>query len=70
MEEFPGSLEVEDLALSCLWLRSLLWCAFDPWPGLWEWPKKKKKKTSLRYNQNIIQFTHPKYTIQWFLVYL
>ena len=23
---------IEDLALSLLWLRSLLWCGFDPWP--------------------------------------
>ena len=31
-EEFPGSLEVKDLALSLVWLGSLLWCRFDPWP--------------------------------------
>ena len=24
---------VKDLALSLLWLRSLLWCGFSPWPG-------------------------------------
>ena len=39
---------VKDLALSLLWLGSLMWCGFHPWPGnfctLWEQPKKKKKK--------------------------
>ena len=24
--------EVKEPALSLLWLRSLLWCGFDPWP--------------------------------------
>ena len=24
---------VKDLVLSRLWLGSLLWCRFDPWPG-------------------------------------
>ena len=24
---------VKDLVLSLLWLSSLLWCRFDPWPG-------------------------------------
>ena len=39
---------VKDLALSLLWLGSLMWCGFHPWPGnfctLWEQPKKKKKR--------------------------
>ena len=39
---------VKDLGLSPLWLWSLLWFRFDPWPGnvyvLWAQPKKKKKK--------------------------
>ena len=26
-------LAVKDLVLSLLWLRSLLWCRFNPWPG-------------------------------------
>ena len=38
---------VKDPALSLQWLRSLLWCGFDPKPRKfhmpWEWPKKKKK---------------------------
>lgn len=28
--EFPGSLEIRDLALSLLWLRPLLWHKFEP----------------------------------------
>ena len=40
---------VKDPALSLLWLRSLLWREFDPWPGnfhmLQIWPKKKKGET-------------------------
>lgn len=30
---FLGGLVVKDSALSLLWLRSLLWLGFDPWPG-------------------------------------
>lgn len=30
---FPSGLEIKDLALSLLWLRSLLWCRFHPWLG-------------------------------------
>ena len=41
---------VKDLSLSMLWLRSLLCCRFDPWPGnfcmLQVQSKKKKKKSS------------------------
>ena len=37
---------VKDLALSLLWLQSLLWHRFDPWPGNFHmplaWPGKKK----------------------------
>lgn len=36
---------VEDLALSPLWLRLLLWCWFDPYSWsfymLWAWGEKK-----------------------------
>ena len=36
---------VKDSALSLLWLRSLLWHRFDPWPGnfrmLWAWLKNE-----------------------------
>ena len=39
---------VTDPALSLQWLRLLMWCRFDPWPGnfymLWVWPKKQKQK--------------------------
>ena len=38
---------VKDPALSLLWLGSLLWCSFSPWPRnfsmLWVWPKREKK---------------------------
>ena len=41
---FPDGLAIEDLALSLLWLRALLWHGFHPWPGnfcrLQAWPKK------------------------------
>ena len=37
--------QVKDEALSLLWLRSLLWYPFNPWPQksrmLWVWPKQK-----------------------------
>ena len=43
---------VKDSVLSLQWLRSLLWCGFDPWPGnvhvLWEWQEKKKKEKGKR----------------------
>ena len=29
----PVAQQFKDLALSLLWLRLLLWCRFDPWPG-------------------------------------
>ena len=39
---------VKDPVSSLLWLRLLLWCRFDSWPGifcmLWVLPKKRKKK--------------------------
>ena len=42
---------VKDPALPLLWLRSLLWHRFHPWPGqfhmLWMCPKKKKKERKL-----------------------
>ena len=37
-EEFSGGLVVKDLALSLLWLRSLLWYGFDPWSGNFRMP--------------------------------
>ena len=46
--ESPGDLVVRDSALSLLWLASLQWHGFDPWPGhfyaLWAQPKKVRKK--------------------------
>ena len=45
-EEFPGGLAVKDLMLSPLWLWSLLWHGFDPWPRnfcMLQCGQKKKK---------------------------
>ena len=33
MKEFPGGLEVKDLALSLQWLSVLQWHGFETWPG-------------------------------------
>ena len=33
LREFPSGRGVKDLALSLLWLGSLLWLRLDPWPG-------------------------------------
>ena len=44
---FSGGLVVKDPLLSLLWLRSLQWHRFDPWPWnflmLWIQPKKNSK---------------------------
>ena len=38
--------------MSLLWLRSLLWCGFDPWPGnfcmLQAWPANKNRNKEIR----------------------
>ena len=39
IKEFPGGLGVKDLVFSLLWLRLLLWCGFDPWPGIFLMPQ-------------------------------
>ena len=36
---------VKDLALSLQWLRSLLWCAFDPWPRNFCMPCVQSRQT-------------------------
>ena len=41
--EFPGGLEVKDLALSLLCLKSLLRYGSDAWPGNFSIKKKKNK---------------------------
>ena len=46
--EFPGGLVVKDLALSLLWLRSLLWSDFDPWPGDFHMLQAQLKKAKSR----------------------
>ena len=42
---------VKDPALLLLWLRSMLWRKFNPWPGNfyipWSQPKKEKEKSML-----------------------
>ena len=44
--------QVEDPALSLLWLGSLLCCGFAPWPGNFRMPvllkKKKKERKTVR----------------------
>ena len=43
--------QVKDPALSLPWLRMLLWCGFDSWPGnfciMQAQTKKKKKKVDV-----------------------
>ena len=43
----------KDLALSLLWLGSLPWCRFDPWPRsfhmLWMRPEATKRTTCLNH---------------------
>ena len=52
IKEFPSGLAIKDLELSLLWLRSLLWHGFDPWPEnfcmpqLWKEPKKLKNNNN------------------------
>ena len=46
--EFP----VKDLALSLLWLRSLLWVGFDPWPTNFHMPQARPKENQQMENQN------------------
>lgn len=47
-ENSQVGLEVKDLALLLLWLGSLLWQGFSPWPRNfckpWAWAKKKTKQ--------------------------
>ena len=63
--------QVEDPALSLLWLWSLLWCGFDPWLGV---AKKKKKKTAkiskkpghdFNYDSNIVAQLFQESLVLW-----
>ena len=36
---------VKDLALSLLWLGSLLWCQFKPWPRNFHMPQVQPKNS-------------------------
>lgn len=38
--------QVKDPVFSLLWLRSLLWLGFDPWPGNFCTAKKKSRECS------------------------
>ena len=44
LKEFAGGLVIKDPVLLLLWLGSLLWHGFNPWPQnfcmTWAWPKK------------------------------
>ena len=46
--------QAKDPVLSMLWLESLLWLRFDPWPGnfhiSWTQPKKKKNPEIINCN--------------------
>ena len=46
---------LKDTVFSLLWLGSLLWCRFDPWPGNFPMPQggKKKKKKKKRHTKNL-----------------
>ena len=52
---------VKDLALSLLWLWSLLWCGVDPWPGnlhvLQAQPINKSKKEPDRMIMALLTLT-------------
>ena len=48
----PGGLVVKDLALSLLWLQSLLWLGLNPWPRNFHMPRVQQihpppKKTQI-----------------------
>ena len=52
-----GIQQLKDLALSLLWLESLPWYGFDPWPWNFHMPQeqpKKKKKKNHDGNQEIV----------------
>ena len=59
---------VKDPALSLLWLRLLLWCAFDSWPQtictLWVELKKNPIYTTLRIHRKIILISKLKFKVQ------
>ena len=68
----PGSFLVaqpaKDPALSWQWLRSLLWCRFDPWPGNIHKPQaqpKKQTKKSLFWIGERIHFTCVSFKASW-----
>ena len=56
--ELPGGLVVKDLALSLLWLGSLLWHEFSPWPRnvciLQVQPKNKAKQTKNNLDTELV----------------
>ena len=60
---------VNDLALSLLWLRSLLSYGFEPWPGNLcmpqAWPKEKKKKDSWYWQDGFPRVVLTNFTSVW-----
>ena len=59
---------VKDLVLSLLWLESLLWCGFDPWPGnlcMLRYSQKKKEK---KKKKETVQHLELKRQLRDFLV--
>ena len=56
---------VKDPVWSLLWLKLLLWYAFDPWPEnvclLWAWPKKIINKQEMVKNSGCIHLESPEF---------
>lgn len=46
--EFSGGLVFKDPVLSLLWLKSLLWYKFDPWPEKFCMPEAQPKEKILQ----------------------
>ena len=46
--------QVEDLALTLQWLRSLLWCMLNPWPRNFHMPRRGQKKKKRKKKEIII----------------
>ena len=56
-EEFPGGVAV-NLALSLLWLGSLLWYRFHPWPKNFYMPQSwPRKRTRARLESRCLQWS-------------
>ena len=62
--KFPGAWWVKALAFSLLWLGSLTWYGFNPWPRDFFMPKihPKKKKIIKLYTLNVCNLSFVNYT--------